>query len=161
MPGSAPSDVVGGPVWMSPMVIARSPDIAICLAGVSAYPLGFHIRLSIRRRTIGRNNVTRLMALEELLTPGDGLTIQVNAAGPIFAPREYEHPSSKIAPIIEFRSTSARADIDLWIDTVPRQGTIEIRCTWPAEGITEGACSFDSASLRDAQTRAIQLWTTD
>lgn len=160
MGGSIPSDVIGGPVWMSPTVLATSRDVAICLTGITSYLHGFNIRASIRRRSTGAEGQSRPMRLDELLMPGTGLSIQVAAAGALFRPRWNDDVDAYLAPIVEYRSTSTRADIDLWIDTIPAEGVIEIGCTWPAEGIVAMKFSVDSASVRDAQSRCIRLWAS-
>ena len=48
-----------------------------------------------------------------------------------------------------------------WLWPLPPPGTLLVACEWTDEGIEEAVIELDTAPIREAAARAIELWPDD
>jgi hypothetical protein len=51
--------------------------------------------------------------------------------------------------------------MDFWLWPLPGEGTLRLACEWPDQGLPETVHDLDTAPIRAAAARAVELWPDD
>jgi hypothetical protein len=179
------TDVLGVPA-LSPVLIARTPDVAVAATDVTAYPDGFSFELDIRLRDTGdahhqpsNRNATDLE--ERMYTYSESLTADRRRPWrhwPEWFTLEY--PGGIVArsdppfwtgdpefPVLVSNLPGSVAGgggnewwFSLWACPLPRPGTMALVCSgWPELGVPPARGEVDTAPLLDAAKRVVDLWS--
>ena len=175
------------PVWLGPpdnviaaasalaIVLARTDDVALGITGLVAFPTGFNLRLSLRRRVpsplgpawgdpFHHQHPTSSTLAPDVLRFGiqfsDGRKATTLDGFPNRDPhRPGELPSG---PVLIHRGGSGGSghafDHDYWVWPLPPAGPLAFVCEWPAEGIALTRIEIDAGAILEAATRANVLW---
>lgn len=140
-------------------VIAHSIAVSVCLARVVAYPEGCELVVSVRRQVPVPGFETRPTPLNDLLSPPNGLRIELRTQGARFSASLFKlEDGVRRVRIIEYGATPTKADLGLWIAPIPEGDFIEVISEWSSEGVEPASLKIDSVALREAQERATRLW---
>jgi hypothetical protein len=171
------------PVWAKPeaalagvapgeILLARSDDVAIGVSGFRAYPSGFELTLVVLLRSEDRRG--RIFQRLGRTLPGEELDDEFLRFGILFAdgtsatnlggwhhPRPDEEPTPPILSHNGGGGGGRRYDMHYWVWPLPPPGPMTIVGEWPARGIPETRAEIDTQPIRDAATRAIQVFPED
>lgn len=132
-PATAPAAVLGGVVPMD-LVLARTCEMALVVAGISAYRQGFRVLFSgVSRRATLPEEPPQL----EIRYAG-GRPVYVTAEGATAGPLRYE--------------------MACWVWPLPPPGAVVFAGRWPAGGVPESVVAIDAAQIRAAAARSVPLW---
>jgi len=153
------------------LVLARTPDAAVAVIGLSAYPTGFEFSVCAvlrehRRRPgpdWGMHHVPDQFRDEPLpdeflrlgLRFSDGRAA-TNVSPPFWSP-EVE-PAGLLLLAGGGGGGGRRQDGTYWVWPLPPSGLVTFVCEWPAFGIKESRADIDAQFILDAAARATQLW---
>jgi len=171
------------PAWIKPeaalpgvvaaeLVLARAPDAAVAVIGLSAYPAGFEFSICAVLREDRRRpwpdwvmhhtpDEFRNEALpDEFLRVGvqfsDGRAATNAGPGPFWS-LEVEPTGPLLLP--DGGGGSARRhDMTYWVWPLPPPGPVTLVCEWPAFRIDESRADIDAQLILDAAARATQIW---
>ena len=150
------------------LVLAQSPDVAVLLTGVRAFPSGVAVVLGVRmrRRVPGLDeqvweDVFDHRRSDEAVDPvwqksrlrwgfvfADG--VEVNNLE--------VHPGEIYLHGGGGSGSEQSCDRDYWLSTLPSAGPLEVFCEWPRVGLPRTTTLLDAAPIRDAAVRARSLW---
>jgi hypothetical protein len=145
-----PENVVGGTAVLD-LVLANDGDTAIVLTGVTAFPTGVALRVSLRRRYregLGRGNTLARLRFGVELADGRRTTADrwdEDGDGPRLTQR-----GGGGGGLVQ--------DWEYWLWPLPPEGMLRIACAWPDEGVEETVVEIDAAPIREAAGRAVELW---
>ena len=163
-----PANVLGCLVPLQ-LMLARTDTVAVAVAGVTAYPAGLELTVSVRRRGKGRT------ALEEPpfgfhRAPRGEIPAEVLRFGVQFAdgrratslggfscPPE-QAPSHPTLTPRGGGGGGAQWDFGFWLYPLPPPGPLTFVCEWPSEGIELTRREIDGETIRQAAERAKVLW---
>jgi hypothetical protein len=175
---------VSPPAWIGPphnvlpgiapvqLLIARTDETVVAIAGLQSYPAGFSFTLSLRLRN--------LAVREELRSPypfdgtdleGDPLADDFLRFGVQFADgrkattldRPPYNPEARAPdrPLLRQHGGGgggAAWDMEYWMWPLPPPGPFAFVCEWSGRGIAESRAEIDAASILEAAGRAVTLW---
>jgi hypothetical protein len=183
-PGVARAKVVSPPAWIAPpqnvlpgivpvqLIVARTDETVVAVAGVQAYPAGCSFTLSLRLRNLSVREEQRLPYLFDSTDPeddplaGDFLRFGVQFADgrkattldhPPYDP-EGQEPDRPVLREHGGGGGGAAWDMEYWLWPLPPAGPFAFVCAWPARGIAESRAEIDAASILEAAGRAAILW---
>jgi hypothetical protein len=148
-----PENMVGGAVALD-VVLANTGDAALALSGAVAYPTGVDLRVIGHRRFTGGLVVHD--AFDHLrfgIGLPDGRRVLANRW-------DDDEATARLAN----RGGSGGGltwQWDYWLWPLPSEGTLKIAVAWEDAGIEETVVDIDSAPLRAAAARAVELWADD
>jgi hypothetical protein len=162
-----PANVLGSVVPLQ-LLLARTSEVAVGVAGATAYPTGLDLTVLVRRRGKGRT------ALEEppfgFRPARDEIPAEVLRFGVQFAdgrkatslggfprPLQQEPPHPVLTPH-GGGGGGGRWDFGFWLYPLPPAGPIAFVCEWPSEGIGIVRQEIDAEVIREAAKRAQVLW---
>jgi hypothetical protein len=169
-----PADVVPGIVPVE-LILARTPQRAIGLTGIRAYPTGFGCTLHLRLREDIPGEQSNFGAFNMF---GDGVDPAGEFAdfylrfGVGFADGgkatnlELRHdfdegpaPDPPTLWIIRWEGYDRLAwEVDVWVYGLPPPGPLTFVCEWPARGIPESRSEIDARLVLEAAARAAPIW---
>ena len=169
-----PADVVPGVVPVE-LVLARTPQRAIGLTGIRAYPVGFACTLHLRLRQIipGEQSFFGTGMFDMLeLDPAGELADYYLRFGVGFADgrkatnlqrhRDFENGSPPDPPalrLLRWESYDLLAqEVDVWVWGLPPPGPVTFVCEWPARGIPETRAEIDAGLVLEAAAQAVPIW---
>jgi hypothetical protein len=169
-----PTDVVPGVVPVQ-LILARTPQRAIGLTGIRAYPVGFACTLHLRLRQIipGEQSFFGTGMFDMLeLDPAGELADYYLRFGVGFADgrkatnlqrhRDFEDGSPLGPPalrLIRWEDYDLLAqEVDVWVWGLPPPGPVAFVCEWPARGIPETRVEIDARLVLEAAGRAVPIW---
>jgi hypothetical protein len=165
------------PAWIKPeaaigahaggdLILARTPDAAIALSTVMAYPNGFEFSIVAVVRE-GQDRPMWAGHFDEYEVPDTFLRLGVRYADGRSA-TNLDHRTRPPASDAEHRGMVLapsgggggfrRYDSDFWVWPLPPTGPVTIVCEWPAYGIAETSVDLDSGAIVVASARSVQLW---
>lgn len=172
-----PANVIGEPVPLS-LILARTPKVGINVRHLTAYPTGFefyavvHCQLDgdawdpmhglegYRGRhgaTSGDEMADEILRLGVQFADGSKAT---NLGPPMVGPAD-ERPKG---PILMHHGGYGGGNIveqGYWVWPLPPPGPLAFVCEWPKYGIALTRQEIDANLIRDAATRAFELWPDD
>jgi hypothetical protein len=182
--GVARAKVVSPPAWIAPphnvlpgiapvqVIVARTDETVIAVAGVQAYPAGFSFTLSLRLRNLSAQEEQRLPYLFDSTDPeddalaGDFLRFGVQFADGRKAttlerpPYDPEGPAPDRPVLREHGGGGGGTawDTEYWLWPLPPAGPFAFVCEWPGRGIAESRAEIDAAAILEAAESAVILW---
>ena len=168
LPQQPPEVVYRRPAWVEPpadlvpgivpveLILARTPQRAIGLSGIRAYPTGFDFDLAVRRHpgqprrhggTCGR-------------TSSAWRSASPTAAAPTTAPAPGPTPTTtgRLTRRCSTRASAAPDGGHVWLWGLPPPGPLTFACHWPAEQIPPSQAALDAGLVLAAAARAQTLW---
>jgi hypothetical protein len=133
-PGPAQPDVALAGVVAMELLLARTPETAVAVSRISAYPQGFRVLFSAVSR--------------QAVLPEEPPQLDIRYACGRRAYRTLE--SATIGPL--------RYDMACWVWPLPPPGPVVFACRWPAGAVPESAAAIDAGLILDAASRAVELW---
>jgi hypothetical protein len=182
--GAARAKVVSPPAWIAPphnvlpgitpvqVIVARTDETVVAIAGIQAYPAGFSFTLSLRLRNLSAQEEQRLPYLFDSTDPeddalaGDFLRFGVQFADgrkattlerPPYDP-EGQAPDRPVLREHGGGGGGTAWDMEYWLWPLPPAGPFAFVCAWPARGIAESRAEIDAAAILEAAESAVILW---
>jgi hypothetical protein len=169
-----PADVVPGIVPVE-LVLARTPQRAIGLTGIRAYPTGFSCTLHLRLREVipgEQSNFGAFNMFGDGVDPAGEFADYYLCFGVGFADGrkatnlELRHdfdegpaPDPPTLWIIRWEGYDRLAwEVDAWVYGLPPPGPLAFVCEWPARGIPESRSEIDARLVLEAAVRAAPIW---
>jgi hypothetical protein len=182
--GVARAMVVSPPAWIGPphnvfpgiapvqLIIARSEETVVAVAGIQAYPAGFSFALHLRLRNLSAREERQLpYLLDRADLDDDPLADDYLRFGVQFAdgrkattldrpPHDPEGQEPDRPVLREHGGGGGGAwwDIEYWVWPLPPAGPFAFVCGWPARGIAESRVEIDAGTILEATERAVTLW---
>ena len=165
-----PEHVVGEMVPVS-FLLARSSTAAVKIQHLTAYPNGFEFQLVVHYRPTGepwdpmhglhgRPRQPYGVLTDEVLRFGiqfaDG-SKATNIGPPTMRSAE-GNPRGLVLQAGSGSGGTTVADTTYWVWPLPPPGPVAFVCEWPKFGIPLTRHEIDANLIRDASTRAIELW---
>ena len=177
---------VSPPAWLGPphnvlpgvapveLIVARTDQTVVAIAGVRAYPTGFGFTVSLRLRAVSVREDQRLPQLfgpvfaedplpDEFLRLGVQLADGRKATNLDRPPHDPEGREPE-APVLHQHGGGGGGsawDFDHWVWPLPPAGPLAFVCEWPLRGIAETRAEIDAAPILEAARRAEILWPED
>lgn len=160
-------------------VMAASAEAIVLVSVVWAYPVGFEYRLSIRLREPQPHGIPEIGPFflpDNGHRAPDAPSIREREEfrfAVVFADGRTTHsPSEEKAPsaadprpeagiavrALHEGGTVQRWDSVSWVWPLPPPGPLAFLCAWPAMAIGETCVEIDTGPIREAASRAIELW---
>jgi hypothetical protein len=184
--GVARAVAVSPPPWLGPphnalpgiapvqLVIARTDETVVALAGIQAYPAGFGFTLCLRLRNLSAREEQQFpYLLDRAPFEGDPLPDEFLRFGVQFADgrkaTNLDWPSSDPEhepdrPVILQHGGGGGGsawEMEHWVWPLPPAGPFAFVCAWPARGIAESRAEIDAGSILEAAGRAVTFWADD
>jgi hypothetical protein len=176
--------VVSPPAWLGPphnalpgiapveLIVARTEDTVVAIAGIQAYPEGFGFTLNLRLRTVSAREEQQFpYLLDRVGSEGNALPDEFLRFGVQFAdgrkatnldrPPYDPEGQAPDRPVLNQHGGGgggATWDMEHWVWPLPPAGPFTFVCAWPSRGIAESRAEIDAASIREAAGRAVTLW---
>jgi hypothetical protein len=175
---------VSPPAWLGPpynvlpgiapveLIIARTNETVVAIAGIQAYPEGFGFTLSLRLRTVSAREEQQFpYLLDRVGFEGNALPDAFLRFGVQFAdgrkatnldrPAHDPEGQAPDRPVLNQHGGGgggATWDLEHWAWPLPPAGPFAFVCAWPGRGIAESRAEIDAASILEAAGRAVTLW---
>jgi hypothetical protein len=176
--------VASPPAWLGPphhvlpgiapveLIIARTEETVVAIAGIRAYPEGFGFTLSLRLRTVSAREQQFPYLLDRVAVEGNALPDEFLRFGVQFADgrkaTNLDRPAYDLEgqapdrPVLhQHGGGGATWDMEHWVWPLPPAGPFAFVCEWPGRGITESRAEVDAGVILDAAGRAVTLWPDD
>jgi hypothetical protein len=144
-------------------VLVRTDEVAITITDARAYPTGIAFGVSMVRRVAPRPPGDHPFLIHG---PGEGGDARFGVGfsdgrRAVFDQR-WADPAGD-PPAIRIGSSGGggggrRWHVRMWLWPLPPEGPLTFALTWPDQGIGETTVEVDSAPLRQAAARAVELW---
>lgn len=177
---------VSPPAWLGPphnvlpgiapveLVIARTEETVVAIAGIQAYPAGFGFTLCLRLRNVSAREEQQFpYLLDRVPIGGDPLPDEFFRFGVQFADGRkatnldepsYDPEHEPDRPVLLQQGGGGggdRWDMEHWVWPLPPAGPFAFVCAWPGRGIAESRLEIDAGSILEAAGRAVTLWSGD
>jgi hypothetical protein len=178
---------VSPPAWLGPphrvlpgiapaeLIIARTEETVVAIAGIQAYPEGFVFTLSLRLRTLSvREEQQFPYLLDRAAVEGDALPDEFLRFGVQFAdgrkatnldrPAYDPEGPAPDRPVLHQHGGGGGGsawDMEHWVWPLPPAGPFAFVCAWPSRGIAESRAEIDAGVILQAAGRAVTLWPDD
>jgi hypothetical protein len=169
-----PADAVPGIVPVE-LVLARTPQRAIGLSGIRAYPVGFGCTLHLRLREVipgEQSNFGAFNMLGDRVDPAGEFADYYLRFGVGFADgrkatnldhrRDLDEgppPDPPSLRLVRWEGYDRLAwEVDVWVWGLPPPGPLAVVCEWPARGIPESRVEVDAGLVLEAAARAVPIW---
>jgi hypothetical protein len=178
--------VVTPPPWLGPplnalpgiapveLVIARTDETVVALAGIHAYPTGFDFSLCLRLRTVSAREEQQFpYLLDRAPFEGEPLPDEFLRFGVQFADGRkatnldrpsYDPEHEPDRPVLSQHGGGGGGsawDMQYWTWPLPPTGPSAFVCEWPGRGIAESRVEIDAGRILEAAGRAVVLWPED
>jgi hypothetical protein len=169
-----PPDVVPGVVPVE-LILARTPQRAIGLTGIRAYPNGFGCTLHLRLREVipGEQSLVGIFGMfGDEVDPAGEFADYYLRFGVGFADgrkatnleRRWDLEDGPPPDPPALRLTRWEGydrlsqEVDVWVWGLPPPGPLAFVCEWPARGIPESRVEIDAGLVLEAAARAVPIW---
>jgi hypothetical protein len=170
-----PDGVVPGVVPVE-LVLARTPERALGLTGIRAYPngFGFSLHLRFRHAILGEQRGFGVFGMfGDGVDPAGELADYYLRFGVGFAdgrkatnleqdPNFEDHPAPPKTPSLRVTGREGydilAHDVDLWVAGLPPPGPLAFVCEWPARGIPESRVEIEASLVLEAAARSVPIW---
>jgi hypothetical protein len=185
--GVARAMVVSPPAWLGPplnalpgiapveLVIARTDETVVAIAGIQAYPAGFGFTLCLRLRNASAREEQQFpYLLDRAPFGGDPLPDEFLRFGVQFAdgrkatnldrpPHDPEGQEPDRPVLIQHGGGGGGSawDMEHWVWPLPPPGPLAFVCEWPGRAIAESRAKIDAASILEAARRTVTFWPDD
>jgi hypothetical protein len=175
--------VVNPPPWLGPplnalpgiapveLVIARTDETVVALAGIHAYRAGFDFGLCLRLRTVSAREEQQFpYLLDRAPVGGDPLPDELfrfgvqtadgrkatNLDRPSYDPDQ--EPDRLVLNQHGGGGGGSAWDMQYWVWPLPPAGPFAFVCEWPARSIAESRAEIDAGLILEAAGRAVTFW---
>ena len=155
--------------------MARTPQRAIGLTGIRAYPTGFGCTLHLRLREVipgEQSNVGAFNMFGDGVDPAGEFADYYLRFGVGFADGrkatnlhqrwnfdEGPAPDPPTLRLVRWEGYDRLAwEVDVWVWGLPPAGPLAFVCEWPARGIPESRVEIDAGLVLEAAGRAVPIW---
>jgi hypothetical protein len=147
-----PENMAGATVVLD-VVLANTGQAAAVLQGATAFPTGVLLRLGLARRP-----AAPITDSYERFRFGIGLP-----DGRRLVPDRWHDEPEATARLVHRGGGGGGLtwDESYWLWPLPPPGALLVACEWTDEGIEETVIELDTAPLREAARRAVELWPDD
>ena len=169
-----PADLVPGVVPVE-LILARTPQRAIGLTGIRAYPTGFVCTLHLRLREVipgEQSNFGAFNMFGDSVDPAGEFADYYLRVGVGFADGrkatnlEQRHgfdegpaPDPPTLRLVRWEGYDLLAwEVDVWVYGLPPPGPLAFVVEWPARGIPQTRAEIDASLVLEAAARAIPIW---
>ena len=169
-----PVDVVPGIVPVE-LILARTPQRAIGLSGIRAYPTGFGWTLHLRLREDipgEQSNFGVFNMFGDGVDPAGEFADYYLRFGVGFADgrkatnlnqrHDFDEGPAPDPPtlwVVRWEGYDRLAwEVDVWVYGLPPPGPLALVCEWPARGIPESRVEIDGGLVLEAARRAVPIW---
>lgn len=178
---------VSPPAWLGPphdvlpgiapvqLIVARTSETVVAIAGIQAYPAGFGFTLSLRLRSLSAREEQQFpylldrSAFEAEPLPDEFLRFAVEFADGRKATNldrlpydpEGQAPDRPVLNQHGGGGGGSTWDMEQWVWPLPPTGPFAFVCEWPGRGIAESRAEIAAASILEAAGRAVNLWPDD
>jgi hypothetical protein len=147
-------------------VLAQTERLAVMITTARAYPTGISFELSLVRRDRPQPDEEPYPFLLGPRRSAGGVRFGIGFADGRRAVFDAAAPPPDEPPAIALRSSGGggggrRWDVRVWVWPLPPEGPLTFAFAWPDEGIEEATAEVDSAPIRAAAARAVELWPDD
>jgi hypothetical protein len=174
---------VSPPAWLGPphnvvpgiapveLIIARTDETVVALAGIQAYPAGFGFTLWLRLRNVSAREEQQFpYLLNSAPLGGDPLPDEFFRFGVQFADGRkatnldrpsYDPKHEPDRPVLLQQGgggAGATWDMEHWVWPLPPAGPFAFVCEWPGRGLAESRAEIDAGMILEAAGRAVTLW---
>ena len=151
-----PDDVLGEAVPIN-FVLARTPRAAVTVQHITAYPTGFEFDVVVAARIEGEiwDPMHGLGGFRG--RPGQDGSKATSLGPPMIGPQD-KRPQG---PILQHQGGGGGGTVmtqRFWAWPLPPPGPLAFVCEWPKYGVLLTRHEIDAALIREAATRAIELW---
>jgi hypothetical protein len=177
---------VSPPAWLGPphnvlpgiapveLIITRTDQTVVAIAGIQAYPAGFGFTLCLRLRNVSTREEQQLpYLLDRTPLGGDPLPDEFLRFGMQFADGRkatnldqpsYDPEHEPDRPVLIQQGGGgggATWDMEHWVWPLPPPGPLAFVCAWPGRAIAETRTEIDAASILEAAGRTVTFWPDD
>jgi len=180
--GVARAMAVSPPAWIGPphnvlpgiapvqLLIARTEETVVAIAGIQAYPAGFGFTLCLRLRNLSAREEQQFpYLLDRVPFGGDPLPDEFLRFGVQLADGRkatnldqpaYDPEQEPDRPVLFQHGGGGGAtwDMEHWVWPLPPPGPFAFVCEWPGRGIPESRAEIDAAAILGAAGSAVTLW---
>jgi hypothetical protein len=165
----APENVLPGSFQLE-LVLARTDHVAVYVHGGRAFPNGLEFTLGVRtREPLDRRRNDPVMAWHEGSLEDDvirfGIALADGRKATVFDRRPFPERDAPPPGVVLFHRGGGGGGTSwehrFWTWPLPPPGSFAFVVEWPAQGLELTRVEIDSEPIRDAATRAIELWPKD
>ncbi len=170
-----PPDDWGGRIVPFDDALITTPDVALVVRGLSAYPTGFVVGLALHLRvpddgTIGRSFLPQPLRPGEMPTgPADRFRLRIEFADGTsvsstdLAPLVLSAvpPGDRVIAVRGGGGGHRRYDAAFWVWPLPPRGDLVFVCEWAAQAVWETRTVIDAGLVIDAANRCQRLWDAE
>jgi hypothetical protein len=155
-----PENMVGATVAVD-LILANTGDLAVVLGGLTAYPTGVLLEIEILRRTFeGEEDDPFIRRFHHARPGGFRIGVELPDGHRVGADRGGDTSRAMLSPQ-GGGGGGLSYGMDFWLWPLPGEGTLRVACEWPDEGLAEAVHALDTAPIRAAAARAVELWPDD
>jgi hypothetical protein len=145
-----PENMAGGTVVLD-RVLANTGDAAVVLRGGRAFPTGLTLSVDLLRRPVGAITHEGFERFRFGIGLSDGRKVTADRFSDALdaSPRLIQHGGG---------GGGLTWEQNYWLWPLPGEGTLQIACQWEPVGIEETVIEIDTAPIREAASRAVELW---
>jgi hypothetical protein len=165
-PHSGPAQDEVGMLAMSGFLLARSPDVAIALSGITAFSDGLLLHVVVLFADEQRRETLDWSLQEYSRSPGrfrlgvqlpDGMRATTGTGD---APPLQTSDADAVLTMLSSSTGPLRWQGDYWLWPLPQEGTMLLGCRWPDRAIDETLVSVETGPLRAAAATSGPVWTS-
>ena len=140
------------------IVLAHNDELAVSVEAIACYSTGFAARIRLARRWVPFEDghppgVSELRIGLPHPRRGDHLLLGVEFPGG-------GDDGPDVVMTGGFGDDFAWEE-EVWVEPLPRSGTVAFACAWPAEGVAETRVDVDAALFAEAAVRGRVLWPAE
>lgn len=165
-PHSGPAQDEVGMLAMSGFLLARSPDVAVALSGITAFSDGLLLHVVVLFADEQRRETLDWSLQEYSRSPGrfrlgvqlpDGMRATTGTGD---APPLQTSDADAVLTMLTSATGPLRWQGDYWLWPLPQDGTMLLGCRWADRAIDETLVSVETAPLRAAAAASGPVWTS-
>ena len=159
-PWDPPAGQFGYPVNISPLLLARTEDVAVGVTDLAAFRTGFEFRVNVQFHASGRHRLAKEDPPEQALHFGLEFPDSRKAATFSTLPEAPQvEPDGIVLRAISFGAWCRSQYMHYWVWPVPPAGPVTFVCEWPAYGVTESMAHADASLIRQAASQSFPIWS--
>ncbi|MCW2671914.1 MAG: hypothetical protein JWP14_503 [Frankiales bacterium] len=163
-PHAGPAQDEVGVLAMSGFSLARSPDVAVALSGITAFSDGLLLHVVVLFADEQKREQLDWSLQEYSRSPGRfRLGVQLPdgrraTTGTTDAPPLQTSEADAVLTMLSSTTGPLRWQGDYWLWPLPNPGTLVVGCRWPDRAIDETLVSVEAGPLRSAAASSGPVW---